>query len=85
MTPDARRAVRTGVHTAGAMVMLGFLGWIIAKSEGGQLSLIGLGLVAILFVREMFHGAENITARLKFAAGTDGVSGEVSPPERKDP
>lgn len=79
MTPDLRRAIRTGVHTLGALVMLAFLGWIIYRLDGGGLTLIGLGLVAILFVREMFHGAENVTARIKFSANTEGVSGEVGP------
>lgn len=80
MTPDLRRMVRTIVHTAGALAMLAMLAWIIGKSDAAGLKLIGLGLVAILFVREMFHGAENVTARLKFKAGMDGVSGEVGGP-----
>ena len=78
LTPDIRRAIRTGVHTIGALVMLAFLGWIIAKAEGGQLTLIGLGLVAILFIRELLHGGENISARrLAFRFGADGAEGEI--------
>lgn len=76
-TPDTRRAIRTAVHTVGALVMLGFLGWIIWKLPEPEA--IGLGLVAILFVREMLHGAENVTARLKFNAGPTGVGGEIDP------
>lgn len=79
MEPDTRRAVRTGVHTLGALVMLVLLAWIVGKAQGPQLTVIGLGLVAILFVREMFHGAENVTARIKFGATRDGLTGEVDP------
>lgn len=78
LSPDHRRLIRTIVHTAGALVMLGYLGWIIFKSDGGQLTLIGLGLVAILFVRELLHGWENISARrLAFKFGANGAEGEI--------
>lgn len=77
MTQDQRRALRTGVHTFGALVMLGYLGWIIWKAEAGQITLIGLGLVGILAFREIFHGVENSVARFKFSAGSDGISGEA--------
>jgi len=79
MSPDLRRAIRTSVHTFGALVMLAFLGWIIYRLDGGGLTLIGMGLVAILFAREVFHGAENVTARIKFSASAQEVSGEVEP------
>ena len=75
LAPDSRRAIRTGVHTVGALVMLGYLGWIIGKTD--KLQLIALGLVAILFIRELGHAAENVVARIKFSAGLDGFSGEV--------
>lgn len=74
---DHRRAIRTGIHTFGALVMLGFLGWIIGKAEGGQITLIGLGLVGILMLREIFHGVENVAARVKFSASTTGINAEV--------
>lgn len=77
MTPDRRRATRTLVHTIGAIVMLAFLGWIIHKTDGGGLERLGLGLIAILMLREVFHGVENSVARLKFSATTEGISGEA--------
>lgn len=77
MTQDQRRAARTIVHSLGALAMLGFLGWVIHKLDGGPLERIGLALVAILFVRELLHGAENVTARIKFHAGMDGIDGEI--------
>lgn len=77
MVPDTRRTIRTIVHTVGAIVMIGFLGWIIDKSEGEQLTLIGLGLVSILMLRELFHGVENVAARVKFGAGKNGVNAEI--------
>lgn len=79
MTADERRARRTNVHTAGAIVMLGFLGWIIHKIPADDLQLIAMGLVVILTFREVFHGAENVTARIKAGLGRDGASMEVSP------
>ena len=84
MTPDRRRAVRTAIHTAGAIAMLGYLGWIIWRSPADKLTIIALGLVAILFVRDMLHGAENVTARLKFGFGKDGVTGEIDPDKKDD-
>lgn len=77
MKPDNRRAARTVVHTIGAIVMLGYLGWLIHKMEGGQLTLVALGLVAILLFREALHGIENVAARIKFSVGKDGASGEI--------
>jgi hypothetical protein len=77
MKTDNRRATRTAVHTAGAIVMLIYLGWLIHKMQGGQLTLVALGLVAILLLREMLHGVENVAARIKFSVGKDGASGEI--------
>ena len=56
-------------------MMLGYLGWIIHKTD--KVQLIALGLVAILFIRELGHAAENVVARIKFSAGLDGFSGEM--------
>lgn len=77
MRPDRRRATRSIVHAVGALAMLIMLAWIIHKVPAADVRIIGLGLVAILFVREMMHGAENVTARVKFKIGLDGASGEV--------
>lgn len=82
MTPDSRRALRSVIHAIGALIMLVFLGWIIWRGEHS--AIVSLGLVAILFVREMFHGAENVTARIKFGASKDGVTGEVEPGKEDD-
>lgn len=79
MTPDRRRAVRTTVHTIGAVAMLGMLAWIVWRIPDGKLQAIALGLILILMLREVFHGAENVTARIKFGAGRDGVNAEVDP------
>lgn len=80
MTPDTRRAVRTAVHAIGAIAMLGMLAWIIHRTENAQA--IGLGLVLILLVRELFHGAENVTARIKFKVSATGADAEVEPEAR---
>lgn len=79
MTPNTRRAIRTVIHATGALAMLGFLWWIVPRLQGGQLTILCMGLLAILFVREVFHGAENVAARVKFSANKDGISGEVDP------
>lgn len=84
MTPDTRRAIRTTTHVIGALVMLVFLGWIIWKLSGDKTLLIGLGLVGILAIREVFHGAENVTARIKFKAGRDGFETDVDPEDRPE-
>lgn len=79
MTPDRRRAFRTIVHTVGALVMIGYLGWIIDRLPPDLLKTIGWGLIFILALREVSHGAENVTARIKFKAGLDGADVEVDP------
>lgn len=79
MKQDRRRAIRTTVHTVGALVMLALLAWMIWRMPPTDLKILALGFVAILFVREMMHGAENVTARLKFNAGPTGVGGEITP------
>lgn len=79
MTQDTRRAIRTGVHTLGALVMIGLLTWSIhlLKTSPQYLAVIAMGLIAIMFIREVFHGVENSVARFKFSAGKDGISGEA--------
>lgn len=77
MTPDTRRAVRTAVHAIGAIAMLGMLAWIIYHTRDAVG--IAMGLVLILLVRELFHGAENVTARIKFTVSPTGANAEVDP------
>lgn len=74
MSPDFRRAVRTWVHTLGAVSMLLMLAYIIGVTDRHQL--IALGLIGILGLRELFHGAENVAARIKLSASTTGFSAE---------
>lgn len=77
MRQDNRRALRTGVHTVGAIWMLGLLTHIVLVAPKEKLVAIALGLLFILLLREVFHGVENSVARFKFTAGKDGVSGEA--------
>jgi len=75
MTPDQRRAARTAIHAIGAIAMLIMLAWIIHKTDSP--TGIGMGLVLILLIRELFHGIENVAARMKVHAGADGIDAEV--------
>jgi hypothetical protein len=77
MIQDNRRAIRTGVHTVGAIWALGLLTYIVMVTPPAKLVLIALGLILLLVLREVFHGVENSVARFKFSAGRDGVSGEA--------
>ena len=56
--------------------MLAMLGWIIALVDDP--AGIGMGLVLILIIRELFHGIENVAARLKFSMGAGGISGSIA-------
>lgn len=79
MTPDTRRAVRTCIHAFGALAMLAMLVWIIDKLPPEYLQALALGLIGILGLREVFHGAENITARIKLSASPTGADVEIEP------
>ena len=76
--PDTRRAIRTGIHTVGAIWMLALLTYIVAIIPPDLLRMIALGLIAILGMREVFHGVENSVARFKISASQNGVSAEAS-------
>ena len=78
-SPDERRAIRTLVHALGAVWMLGLLTYLSIVITHDKLLAPMLGMIGILFVRELFHGAENVTARIKFNASATGISGEVGP------
>lgn len=63
--------------------MLIMLAWLIGIVELAERGWIAKGLVAILFLRELFHGAENVASRLSFQAGADGIRGEFDATEER--
>ena len=65
--PDDRRALRSAVNAAMALIGLGFVGWIIwlLAGEAGFLFYIAIALLAINFAREILHGAENLARAVK--------------------
>ena len=73
--PDDRRALRSAVNAAMALIGLGFVGWIIwlLAGEAGFLFYIALALLAINFAREIFAGAENLARAVKAKVGRDGI------------
>ena len=84
MTPNQRRAVRTIVHTLGALWMLGVLTYAVYAIPSEKLLVVCIGLIAILFVRELLHGAENVTARVTGKFGIDGTEFSVDPHKGPD-
>lgn len=85
-SPDERRALRSAVNAAMALIGLGFVGWIIwlLAGEAGFLFYIAIALLAINFAREILHGAENLARAVKAKVGRDGVElsiGEKEPDE----
>lgn len=73
--PDDRRALRSAVNALMALIGLGFVGWIIwlLAGQAGFLFYIALALLAINFVREILHGAENLARAIKAKLGRDGI------------
>ncbi|MEN9924066.1 MAG: hypothetical protein RL268_192 [Pseudomonadota bacterium] len=73
--PDERRALRSAVNAAMALIGLGFVGWIIwlLAGEAGFLFYIALSLLAINFAREIFAGVENVSRAVKARIGKDGL------------
>lgn len=84
--PDDRRALRSAVNAAMALVGLGFVGWIIHLVAGnaGVLLYIALTLLAINFVREILHGAENLARAVKAKLGKDGVELSIGDKEPEE-
>jgi hypothetical protein len=76
---EGRRNWRTAIHGATAIALLFFIWMIIEQADQPTVEWIAKGSIVILFVREFLHGTENVTARVKFGVGKDGVTGEVDP------
>lgn len=85
MNSTFRRSLRSIVHAIGALAMLAMLAVLIGIVDLTERGWIAKGLVAILFIRELFHGAENVASRFSFRAGVDGVSGEFDATEGRKP
>lgn len=82
MTPETqqqwRRAIRTAVYTVTILVALCFTGWIIYRAEDmTTLQIIAVGLLGILGISVLGYTAENVTQRIRFRAGLDGIDGEI--------
>ncbi len=83
MTPSKqqqwRRAFRTGIYVLTIPVMLAFIGWIIhlMAADAPTLRIIAVGLLGIVGVSVLGYTAENVTQRIRFKAGIDGVEGEI--------
>jgi hypothetical protein len=82
--PDDRRALRSAVNAAMALIGLSFVGWIIwlLAGEPGFLFYIAIMLLAINWTREIFAGVENVARAVKAKLGKDGVElsiGEQDP------
>lgn len=77
MKADARRALRSITQAVGAAWALGLLTALIVLLDGSPewRGWIAIGLVLILLVRELFHGAENVAARMDFKVDRTGASG----------
>lgn len=81
--PDERRALRSAINAAMALIGLGFVGWIIylKSDETGLLLYIALCLLAINWTREVFHGAENTARAINLRAGKDGIEASIGEKE----
>ena len=77
--PDERRALRSAINAAMALIGLGFVGWIIwlKAEETGLLLYVAMFLLAINWTREVFHGAENTARAISFRAGKNGIEASV--------
>ena len=77
--PDERRALRSVIQAAVALIVVGYVAWIIhlLRQEANPLMQIALGLVAVIGLGTFFYGAENVTRAVKFKAGLTGVEAQI--------
>lgn len=83
MTPGKqqqyRRAVRTAIYAITVLCALGFLWWIIdlMRADAPTLRIIAVGLLGVVGISTLGYTAENVTQRIRFRAGADGIEAEV--------
>ncbi len=76
---DARRGLRSIIQAIVALIVVGFVGWIIylLQNETNPLLQICIGLLGIVGMGTLFYGAENVTRAVKLKAGTNGFEAEI--------
>jgi cation transporter-like permease len=69
--PDSRRALRSIVQAVVALVLVGFIGWLIylLAAEPKALLKIAMSLCIIVGLGTLLYGAENVTRSVKFKIG----------------
>ena len=77
MKQDTRRGVRTFVFAVLVLAFVAFIGWIIGMRDELTVRHIAYGLLIIVGIAVIGYVAENVTQRIAFKAGLDGIEGEI--------
>lgn len=77
MTQDVRRGIRTVVYAIVTLAAVALLGWILDRADPVTVRHIAYGLLAIVGLGSLGYVAENVTQRVRFKGGLDGVDMEI--------
>ena len=74
-----RRAVRTAIYSITVLASLVGLAWIIhlMRTDAPTLRIIATGLLFVVGISVLGYTAENVTQRISFHAGPDGLTGDI--------
>lgn len=77
MERGTRRGWRTVVFTLTILPFVGYIGWIIYLGDPLTIRHVAYGLLLIVGLSVFGYIAENVTQRIRFKAGLNGVEGEI--------
>lgn len=77
MKQDTRRGVRAVTIAIVLLAFVAFIGWIIGMRDELTVRHIAYGLLIIVGIAILGYVAENVSQRVAFKAGLNGIEGEI--------